>query len=135
MGKSGTWIKKENSEIVFREVSKASNGITPIIEEKTPEEVGLVKQAEFDVYFMREIEDPDSFSEKTKVFFVQHMKMKIREAFNLWLKFGDNRQYFVTDILNNQTIRAPFESDNTLIVEKSKPKKVSVEIVREAMHD
>ena len=134
MGKSGTWIKKDNGTIVFQETSLTANGITPLVEEKTPEQMGLVKQAEFDVYFMKEIENPDEFSEKTKTFFVQHMKMRIREAFNLWLKLSD-RKYFVTDILNGMTILAPFQSDNTLEVEKSKPKKVSVEIVREAMHD
>lgn len=131
MTKQGTWKKKEDGSIVFEVTDTTMKNVT----ELSPEEVGLTKQAEVDVYFMKEVENPDEFEIKTKTFFVQHMVLKIREAFNLWLKLSDDRKYYVLDILNGMCIRTPFESDNTLIVEKSKPKKVSLEIVKEAMHD
>lgn len=130
MGKSGIWKVKEDGSIIFEETDLNTKEVI----EKTPEETGLVKSCEFDIYFMKETEDPEEWENKTKTFFCQHMVLKIREAFNLWLKLSD-RKYFVTDILHGQTILAPFESDSTLIVEKSKPKKVSLEIVKEAMHD
>jgi hypothetical protein len=131
MAKQGIWKKKEDGSIVFECADTTTKNVT----ELTPEEMGLTKQAEFDVFFMKEVENADEFETKTHTFFVQHMVLKIREPiFNLWLKLSD-RKYYVQDILNGMCILAPFESDNTLIVEKSKPKKVSLEIVKEAMHD
>jgi hypothetical protein len=122
---TGSWFQKESGEIVWKE------GVT----EKTPSEMGLVKQAEFDLFFVKEVENPDEWEEKTKTFFIQHVKMKIRQGDNLWLRLGDSRNYFVTDILNGQTIRAPLESDGSLIVEKSKPKKTTLEAVKLAKDD
>jgi hypothetical protein len=130
MSTNSIWVKKENGEIVFQVKDLESGKIT----EKTPEDVGLVKEAEFDVFFMKEVENPDEFEIKTKTFFVQHMKITVREAYNLWLKLSD-RKYFLTDILNGQTLSLAFESDNNIEVTKSRPRKVSLEDVKTAMKD
>jgi hypothetical protein len=132
MAKQGIWKKKEDGSIVFECTDTTTKNVT----ELTPEEMGLTKQAEFDVFFMKEVENPDEFEIKTKTFFVQHMTLKIREPIsNLYLKLSDDRKYYVLDILHGMCLLCAFESDSTLEVTKSKPKKVSLEIVKEAMHD
>ena len=98
--------------------------------------VDISRLAEFDIIFIREYPDINSFNGKISCFFKQKCKMKIREdaTENIVLKFGDDKRYYLMDISAlGRCMQAPLESTEVFTVEMDDPVKIDQKEAQDIM--
>jgi hypothetical protein len=129
--KSGFW-KEEHGKVWWAETDCYGN-VQQLIEPL--DLLNISREAEFKLVFVRETADPETLNGKTKRFFAQDVRMRLRSdvSENIVLRY-DDKKWFVSDLTPlGQTFLAPLESTEYLIVEKSEPYKIDREIAQEIM--
>jgi len=137
------WIKKNDGTYrwqittttkKFDRILKEWTVDSDVITEKTPSEMGLVRQFEINILFAKEIPNTEEFNSFSKVFFHQkaHYQLRSDMGENVWLKY-DSGLLFILDIDPHGGSGGCCEevgigvSNGNYICKVSKPQKVSAE--------
>jgi hypothetical protein len=137
--KIGTWIKHHDGSYAWQitEIKSVWNfdlrtfiEQEPTVTEKTPEEMGLTRQATITVLFLKEYPSRETFDEVERVWFKMPITFTVNssQGSNLMLKLCEKR-LFVTSIDPDclMTMQVAFESNENLTVKKGKPIRVTNE--------
>lgn len=100
-------------------------------EYKLPSEIeGYSKEAIITILFLKQVPSMEELNETVTLIFKQEVHVKIREDDkDTWLFKGDNKKYFVKVLAKDSqyTYPMPFNSDERVIITKSKPIKITLE--------
>jgi hypothetical protein len=129
--KSGFW-KEEHGKVWWAETDGYSN-VQQLIDPLKLQ--NMSREANFTLIFVKESADPETVNGKIKRFFAQDCHMRLRDdvSENIVLRY-DSKKWFVSDLtMLGQTLLAPLESTEYLIVEKSEPYKITQAEAKEIM--
>lgn len=121
--KSGFW-KEEHGKVWWAETN-CYGDIQQLIDPLKLQNIS--REAYITLLFVKETADPETINGKTKRFFAQDVRMRLRSdvSENIVLRY-DSKKWFVSDLtMLGQTLLAPLESTEYLIVEKSEPYKIT----------
>ena len=145
--KFGRWILRDGSYI-WQEKLERLGTETPLIIEKTPQELGYVREIDFTILFAKDFPSREELDEVERKWFAQDIHIAIRDdqTNNIWLKLEQSTQtrnsesgtvekiskVYIHDLdVNGKHMLAPLESTANIIVTKGKPRKVTIEQAKE----
>jgi hypothetical protein len=120
--KSGFWRQGHDGLVYWNETD--ITGDTTFKLYKPLELENISREADFKIVFIKEIENPESFT-KTKRWFAQDCHIELRKdvSENIVFKFSSDRRYYISDLTElGFTCQIDIEnSTETVILEKTEP--------------
>jgi len=114
--KNGQWTLKDGVPHWREQIGK---GDKKTFEYYLPSQVGLKKEAVFSIATSKEILTHETLTSEALVYFIQHVKVSVREDEpHVWLIEQDG-QLFVKHLMIQTTGKCPLKSDPWVIVTKS----------------